>query len=234
MNPLILLLCLTTTAEPALLTDSDRTLMARDMFFADSRLRPRHLGAQVENGVATIWGPVTTQDMADHAERLVRTVPGIREVRNDCHVVPRPDPAVERVGKIVRGEVPPSLLTFEPQPLVAEPVRVPPVQSVSLKNPVRAVVKAEPPAIAKVSLLPKVNEVRPVPMSRVEDLPMRLNRVLRTDRRFDRLSLQVTDTDVRVTGTVAKATWMWDVAELLADAATTHKIDVSRVGTSRR
>jgi len=223
-------------AQSAELTDDERVLIARDTFLADESLRPLNLGVQINGPVAKVFGTVPSQDARRHAELLLMTVPGVRQVHNECDIVKR-DLAIELVGKLVRGERPPTRLPNEPDVIVALPNRQPstPFQNVSQKKPVKIVpTKSEP--VSSVSLFPPP-EVAAQPVSvqnvSIEDLPTRLNRVMRSDRRFNGLAIQMSDRDIRISGNVVRESWVWELADRLADTAEGRRIVVGRIDAQR-
>ncbi|MCS7022447.1 MAG: BON domain-containing protein [Gemmataceae bacterium] len=61
-------------------------------------LRGINLVVSVVDGIAVIGGPVPSVVLAQRAEQVIRTVPGIRDVRNTCFVSSGPDPLLRAVA----------------------------------------------------------------------------------------------------------------------------------------
>jgi BON domain len=71
-------------------TDRDwkLTLLARQALQSDRELAPHNLGVSVQDGVATLWGPMPSAPLARRAENRLRNLPDLLEVRNEFHVDP--------------------------------------------------------------------------------------------------------------------------------------------------
>jgi hypothetical protein len=68
------------------LRDSHLTLHARQALMEDPQLARLYLGVSVRLGVATVWGPVPSEDLARHAVDLLRRVQGLLDVRSQMYV----------------------------------------------------------------------------------------------------------------------------------------------------
>ena len=81
--------------------DLQLTIYARRALLGDKDLAPLNVFVRVEEGVATLSGPVPSREMAEHAVAVVKKVEGIREVRNDLSVVP--PRAEQALGSLLAG-----------------------------------------------------------------------------------------------------------------------------------
>ena len=75
-------------ASELTLRDCRLTLNARRALREEAELASLNLGVSVRNGVATLWGSVTSADLAQQAVRKLRQVPGLSEVRDELSIVP--------------------------------------------------------------------------------------------------------------------------------------------------
>jgi hypothetical protein len=74
------------TVPSALDQDRQLTSLARQTLQTDPLLAPHNLGVTVRNRVATLWGPVPSVGLALRAEELLRTLPGLTQVRSDLRI----------------------------------------------------------------------------------------------------------------------------------------------------
>jgi hypothetical protein len=158
------------------LQDLRLALNARRVLREDRALAPWNLSVQVRQGVATVWGPVPSEALANRALNLVRGVEGIDRVRSDLYLNPQaltldlPGPATTwtrsalpdthsgslRVLDGLARELPPaeSLLIRPPAVAALPPAPVSPRELPrSVREPTPALVAVNhpqlPPAIAK-------------------------------------------------------------------------------------
>jgi hypothetical protein len=82
-------------APPAfsLFHDLRLTIHARRALSESRELAPLNLGVKVKGGVATLWGPVPSDEAARRALKIVGAVEGIIRVESDLHIE-RPRPSV--------------------------------------------------------------------------------------------------------------------------------------------
>jgi BON domain len=66
----------------------DRTILARQALQEDPALAPLHLGVRVRNGVAILFGPVPSPELARRAVGRLHDLPALTGVRNELF----PDP----------------------------------------------------------------------------------------------------------------------------------------------
>jgi hypothetical protein len=76
------------------LLNLQHTLLVRKAFLKDNELAPLNLGVQVENHIATLWGPVPSAKLLAKAVKTAKSVPDILEVHSylylDLFEVPEP------------------------------------------------------------------------------------------------------------------------------------------------
>jgi hypothetical protein len=86
-----------------LIQDLRLTVLARRAFQDDRVLRPLNLGVKVRNGVATVWGPVPSKEVARQVVARLEAINGIEEVRSELQVRRPPQkPLLPELG-IPRG-----------------------------------------------------------------------------------------------------------------------------------
>ncbi|MBX9624346.1 MAG: BON domain-containing protein, partial [Gemmataceae bacterium] len=150
-------------APPAVTSDVALARSALAAVDADPLLGPGVI-VSVKDRVAVVGGPVRSAEAVGRAEAVVRTVPGIAEVRNACYVQPAGDPLIRPVRDW------PSLMT--PRRLMADlPVflRHPRPEAATDPDPTgaapaeRTMVALRPAAPAVNVLLPPVPAAGSVP-----------------------------------------------------------------------
>jgi hypothetical protein len=89
------------TDSPSSLHELEGTIRARAALSSDPELASLNLGVKVRKGVATLWGPIPSEELIRRAIRTLEKVRGIYEVRSELFVVapqpglvvlPMPDP----------------------------------------------------------------------------------------------------------------------------------------------
>jgi len=73
----------------------------------EAELRGVNLVVSVVDGVAVIGGPVPSAAVSKRAERVVRAVEGMKEVRNTCFISTGPDPLLKAVADKTGSALPP-------------------------------------------------------------------------------------------------------------------------------
>jgi hypothetical protein len=99
---------------------------------AEPELRGVNLVVSVVDGVAVLGGPVPNAAVSKHAEKVIRKIDGMKDVRNACFVSTGPDPFLKAVAdksattlppRPVMGELPGVLGNPLPAPVSPFPVR---------------------------------------------------------------------------------------------------------------
>lgn len=133
---------------PILPADSDPLLTAkvRAALAAEPDLAGLNLLVSVTDRVAVVGGPVPDEALPARVEQVLRTVPGLAEVKVSCWVTPADDPLKDLVGKRLHAKAPP--------PAPAEPFTPPPL---GIRNP----------APTPVATLPRTDEAKARPTGTV-------------------------------------------------------------------
>jgi hypothetical protein len=66
--------------------DLETQIRARQVLAADEELAPFNLGVSVRNGVAVVWGPVSSPEMKTRAVKAIENVRGIYKVQSEMYV----------------------------------------------------------------------------------------------------------------------------------------------------
>jgi hypothetical protein len=66
--------------------DLEIQVRARHLLLADEELAPFNLGVTVQNGVAVVWGPVSSPEMKVKALKKIENVRGVFEVQSEMYV----------------------------------------------------------------------------------------------------------------------------------------------------
>ena len=77
-------------------SDRGMAMELRTKILSDSQLNDYDIDVDVTNGLAMLTGAVPNEEMKRKAERLAKTVAGLREIRNDIKVVEGPVPPAEK------------------------------------------------------------------------------------------------------------------------------------------
>jgi hypothetical protein len=185
-------------------------IRARNALSRVPKAKPKNLFIKVHEGTVTITGEVSSPDMADQAERILKDVPGIYQVKNNLKVVADRQPLLvlptgaepptrsesasydPRTGKLgsLAGRVPiipssssPDLLPKKRQELPANPFPPP-----SPDDSPRAPLKDNTPRGEGVVLGSPLPAPEPV-----HDLESMVRQVRQEDRRFRDLVIDVRD-----------------------------------------
>jgi BON domain len=75
--------------------DIQLTVHARKALADDAAVGPGNLGVRVQNNVAVLWGPISSEELKQRAVEVVKKVKGVYEVRDADVYVAAPPPVVE-------------------------------------------------------------------------------------------------------------------------------------------
>lgn len=119
-------------AKPVAISDVALARAVLAAIDADPTLKDLNLVVSVVDRGAVIGGPVATEELRKHAERVVRSVSGIESVKNVCFVEAGPDP-------LMRAAVGRMKVETKPNGVAALPgVAVPPIAPEGYLPPVPA------------------------------------------------------------------------------------------------
>jgi len=91
-------------------TDEWLTVKIQTALYSDMRFMGRGLAVDTVQGVVTLRGKVDSDQSKAAAATIARSVPGIRDVRNELHVVPpdqreQVDTRDDEIGRLLRGRL---------------------------------------------------------------------------------------------------------------------------------
>jgi hypothetical protein len=75
--------------------DIQLTVHARKALADDAAVGPGNLGVRVQNNVAVLWGPISSEELKKRAVEIVKKVKGVFEVRDADVYIAAPPPEVE-------------------------------------------------------------------------------------------------------------------------------------------
>lgn len=215
---------------------------------SEPELRGVNLVVSVVDRVAVIGGAVPSPLVAKRAEKLVKTVEGIKEVRNTCFVASLPDPLLRAVATqhdsmpprpvmqglpgVLTNQIAPPLLsppaTNEPSgskvvalrppnsaPLLGAPVGAP--GSRAVVSPSSASVPATAPGVLTGGALT------------TERLLIAAGEVRRTDPRFAKLSVEMREEMLVISGQAAQPSDAWDFAKKLRTVPGVKRVVIGTV-----
>ncbi|WP_439629883.1 BON domain-containing protein [Gemmata sp.] len=206
---------------------------------ADRDLKGVNVVVSIVNRVAVVGGAVSGPRQAKRVEDVLRSVPGIADVRNNCFVSAGPDPLHGPLADKLVSQLPqrptlfdlPGVLTGTVAPTVpntlmaaADPanpvvVRKPSMEANVLGEPVRpAAGPSAPPAPAPGTLTANRG-----------DLGALIDGVRRTEARFAGLRVEVRDGVLVIVGAAPHAADAWDFAEKLQKVPGVTRVAVGAV-----
>jgi osmotically-inducible protein OsmY len=194
-------------------------LRVRRALSADEVLAPMNVGVSVRNGVATLWGPLTSTDEIRRALKEVADVRGVESVRNELYV-----------SKDARPLPPVFVLPDRMTPDRAAPTdalvwrNVGPGDLTALSRP-----RELPGPGLAVLQRPTVSDPLPqqpttVTAARTEGVPATIERLQKSDARFSKIEVDWRDGTIRLRGSPAEAAAVMAFARLLSDVPGVERI----------
>jgi hypothetical protein len=222
---------------------------------ADADLKGVHLVVSVVDRGAVIGGPVSNARQSRRAEEVVRAVPGIADVRNNCFVALGPDPLLRSLADRMGSTLPPrptlytlpGVLTNHLTPAAPLPESAPvdPATFAAADPPVPVVVRkpagepgvlgapvgpaASGSAIPTPALLPAVPGVLTGAPGNASAVLAAVHEVRKTEARFARLTVEVRDGTLVVGGAAPLAADAWDFAQKLRSVRGVSRVAVGAV-----
>jgi hypothetical protein len=215
---------------------------------AEADLKGVNLVVSVVNGVAVIGGPVPNAGVAKRAERVVRQIEGVKEVRNTCFVSTGPDPLLKAVAEKASSQLPPRPVMGDLPGILGNPSPQPvspfPASTVAAADSNSTVVARKPampvPGTANILGAP----VGPVDTSAPPTMPTTApgqltgsasgilsvaSAVKKTEARFAGLTVEIRDGGLVVGGSAPQASDAWDFAKRLQQLPGVSRVVVGSV-----
>ncbi len=221
-------------AEVPKLSDVMLARTALTAIDADPDLRGVNVVVSIVDRVAVIGGPVSGQRQSKRVEEIIRSIPGIADVRNTCFVSAGPDPLLNTVAEKLVSSLPPRPMLFDLPGVITGTVGPSSPTSgngssttmVATTDPAKPVVALKPSAEASVLGGP-VSPAPPAPVSvgsspvpgtltaNRNDVIAMTDAVRKTEARFARLTVEIRDGVLVIAGAAPLAADAWDYAEKL-------------------
>jgi hypothetical protein len=212
-----------------------------------AELKGVNLVVSVVNGVAVIGGPVPSAAVAKRAEQLVRSVEGIKDVRNACFVSNGPDPLLKAIAdkngttlpqRPVMAELPGVLSNQLPAPVSP----FPPNTNVAANDANSTVVARKPslsgaavvlgapvgPAGSNVSA-PSMPAPGTLTSSGANGVLVAAGDVRKGEARFANLTVELSGGVIMVGGSAPLASDAWDFAQKLRKIPGVSRVAVGAV-----
>ena len=170
-------------------TDWQLTLRARNALWDEAPFDKLNLGVSIRDGVAYLSGPVPSMAVGDQAVARLRSVRGIRGVKDETFVPPADEPLFQSM----------------PHPVTAQRPSVSVAPAVLSPPPAVVAVAPAPPPQPTVSLSPPIA----VPVKRMS-LAEQIEALRLGDRRFADVRVEVTGDTVVMRGSVPKSADAWE------------------------
>jgi len=203
---------------PAVDADTAITLAARKALHEDAQLAPLNLGVSVRGGVARLWGLAPTAARARLAEERIRSVPGVREVRSDLHVLANDDfPARDRSRPVlVDSDAPAPIVVDSPVPMLPPP-REKPELALRPPDPFEVIPDAlvHPAAERLVAMKPDPSE--------------QIGKLWRSDKRYAAVEFEVHKGIVRLSGKFESWNDLWPFADAVANVPGVDRVVIAKV-----
>jgi hypothetical protein len=178
-----LLLIAGSSAEARAETDNDRdvrqTVRARQILRLDPALAPYNIGVIVHNRVATLWGPIPTPGLSLRAERTLRNLFELADVRNELEIGGELEPGTEATPALpapsfLPAKLPPALPQSAPPPAAPRAPAAMANPKPAQPQPAPPPPTTEPPLAPPPASTPGDLELPPIAVPRFENLPARL------------------------------------------------------------
>jgi hypothetical protein len=194
------------------------TTEARQSLNADENLASLNLGVMVKAGIATLFGPIPSEELSRRAEARVRVVTGMQNVRNELHVA-EPDfrdlrrhlKSVEKADS-AHQKVPEPILVLDPTGSMLSPTR-----------------HVQPPPVSTMFSLtrsdPAPATIAPAPV----DPSGEIERLRRRDKRFTHLNATCSSGVVTISGSLKNWPDLWEFADALAKLPGIDRIRIENV-----
>lgn len=213
------------------------TLESRQSLNADAKLAALNLGVAVKSGIATLFGPVPSEELARRAEARVRVVTGLRNVRNELHIAPPLDPDLRELARALeksearRPATPELILTLDPtglamRPPIAHHAPTPVSSLFSLAKSDPAPTMISPAAPAGHGPIPPSF---PAEHGEGKDPTAEIGRLRQSDNRYRGLSAKWLQGVVSISGTVRQWTDLWDFAGAVSKLPGVERVRIEKV-----
>jgi hypothetical protein len=217
---------------PAVL-DMDRTILARQALQEDPALAPLHLGVRVRNGVAILFGPVPSPELARRAVERLHDLPALTGVRNELFPDPRgEDPFTAGVAPTPRL---PGIATSRSDderwpgrqpPVVASPwtASTPPARSTP--QPEERASTTVPPIAVPVPVSPPARAA-----DQLEDIERAVRRLYQGQERFRRVRIAVQGDRVFLSGAVPAWGDLYELSQAITRIPGVQGVTIREVRT---
>jgi BON domain len=225
------------TAHAADPDDIRLTLESRQSLNADAKLAALNLGVAVKSGIATLVGPVPSEELARRAEARVRVVNGLRNVRNELHVAPPADPEMQKLAAAleksepVRRTVPEPVLMLDPAGSALLPPKV--RHNLTPVSSLFSLAKSDP---APATIAPaRPTGHGPIPPSfpgepaAATDPTPEIEKLRRGDERYQGLQASWSHGVVTIAGTLKKWPHLWEFAGAVSKLPGVERVRIEKV-----
>jgi osmotically-inducible protein OsmY len=218
------------------LRDDHLTLLARQVLDADTQLSRFNLGVRMRDGVATVFGAVDAAETAQRALLKVRQVPGVTAVYNLLSINPASQPPLPKDKPPPpdpdRTRPPGALTHMSDKPAVGQPFST----TNDSKRPLREAVTLGPPVRsgqpAGGILAPQAGLLAPKPVSEADHLLLEIKRLVDAEARFRRVQVEVNGRAVILSGGVARAADIQQLAQAVARLPGVEQVSLGPVQLS--
>jgi len=174
--------------------DGAITLRAKKALWDNPTLLKLNLGVRVQNGMATLHGPIPHAALAEQAISTVRGVAGVRDVVSELYVVNPDSPLAQAMKDPVTARRP----TVTPDTMTR-----PPIDPVGTGESDRAGTTPQttvPPLAAPPTIAPLIEQIA---------------QLRGRDRRFAEIRIEIRSGQVTLRGTVSRSQDAWDFVRLV-------------------
>ncbi|HTK75076.1 MAG TPA: BON domain-containing protein [Gemmataceae bacterium] len=185
---------------PAAVSSNDGavTLRAKKALWDNPTLLKLNLGVRVQNGVATLHGPIPHAALAEQAISSVRAVAGVRDVVSELYVVNPDSPLAQAMKDPVTARRPNATRDTMSRPQV-ESLRVG-----ESERPGTMPQTLVPPLVAPNATVPLIEQI-----AQLRD----------RDQRFGEIRIEIRSGQVTLRGTVWRSQDAWDFVRLVRELA---------------
>jgi osmotically-inducible protein OsmY len=183
---------------PAAVSSNDGavTLRAKKALWDNPSLVKLNLGVRVQNGVATLHGPIPHAALADQALSSIRGVAGVRDVVSELYVVSPDSPLAQALKDPVTARRP----TATPDVMTRPPIEATPTGETERPGSIPQTVV--PPVAAPSKVIPLIEQIA---------------QLRNRDLRYAEIRIEIRSGHVTLRGIVDRSQDAWDFVRLVRE-----------------
>ncbi|MFL5341796.1 MAG: BON domain-containing protein [Gemmataceae bacterium] len=218
--------------EPADL-DMPLTLAARKSISEDEQLAALNLGITVKAGVATIWGAVASDQVAQRAIGRVQAVAGMKAIQNELHVVTASEArALRRPEPVADSGLPAPVVLDATVRMLTPPAIAKRMDVKDLLAP--EVVASAKPVEGTGQATTTAQLLAPITVAKPADPAEQIGRVWRSEKRFEGIQFELRQGVVRLSGKLQSWNDLWPFADAVSRIPGVERVLIEKVAVATK